>query len=244
MKKIKAVFNWSGGKDSAHALWKAISSGKYDIIALLTTINRNTRLSTMHDIPISLLEEQSRSIGIPLYTVQLIPHGDMQDYSKAMEKAVIHFKQQGVSHFIFGDIFLHDVRSYREKQLAPMGMETVEPLWGMTSEEAIASYLDAGFKAVVVTTMDNGLGEAAIGKELDRSFLEQLPEDCDPNGENGEYHTFCYDGPIFSFPIPFLMGKSEKQSYDIRMENGSVQTFTYCFSRLESTKQPNKQSER
>lgn len=119
MERIKAVFNWSGGKDSAHALLRAMQSGKYEIVALLTTVNRDTHRSTMHGIPTALLQAQADSIGIPLHIVDLTPKGNMEDYGAAMSHAVEHFKAQGVTCFIFGDIFLHDVRKYRERQLAP-----------------------------------------------------------------------------------------------------------------------------
>lgn len=132
MERIRAVFNWSGGKDSAHALWKAQQSGQYEIAALLTTVNRDTRRSTMHGIPTVLLQAQADAIGLPLHVVDLTPAGDAEDYGAAMSRAVEHFKAQGVTHFIFGDIFLEDVRAYRERQLAPHGIEVVEPLWGTT----------------------------------------------------------------------------------------------------------------
>lgn len=232
--KIKAVFNWSGGKDSAHALWRAMQSGKYEIVALLTTVNKETRRATMHGIPLPLLEEQAESIGLPLYVVDLTPKGGMEDYSAAMNQAVKHFKEMGVTHFIFGDIFLQDVRRYREEQLAPYGIEVVEPLWGKSSEEVMDDFLSSGLKTLVVTTMADGLGEKAVGKLIDRDFVSSLPEGMDPNGENGEYHTFCYDGPIYRWPIPFRLGQAFSQCYDVRMEDGSVNYFTYWFADLES----------
>ncbi|MEJ8763422.1 ATP-binding protein [Phocaeicola sp. HCN-40430] len=233
MDKIKAVFNWSGGKDSAHALWKIIQTGEYEVVALLTTVNRDTHRSTMHGIPLSLLEKQAESIGFPLYIVDLTPQGGMEDYSSAMENVVKHFKKEGVTHFIFGDIFLRDVRVYREQQLSPYGIEVVEPLWGKTSKEIMDDFLSSGLKTVVVTTMADGLGEAAIGKLIDRCFVDSLPDYVDPNGENGEYHTFCYDGPIYRWPVPFRLGRPFSESYDIRMEDGSIRKFTYWFADLE-----------
>lgn len=231
-KRIKAVFNWSGGKDSAHALLRAQQSDAYEIVALLTTVNRLTHRSTMHGIPLSLLKVQADSIGIPLYVVDLTPKGNMEDYGAAMSRAVEHFKAQGVTHFIFGDIFLHDVRKYREDQLAPHGIDVVEPLWGKASEEVIADFLKSGLRTVIVTTMADGFGEATIGREIDREFIDSLPDDVDPNGENGEYHTFCYDGPIFRYPIPFRLGESFSQSYDIRLDDGTVKTYSYWFADL------------
>lgn len=230
--KKKAVFNWSGGKDSAHALMKALESGEFEIISLLTTVNAETVKSTMHDIPIELLEEQSRSIGIPLKTIHLRPGCGMDEYSGAMAEAVEEFRKAGVTHFIFGDIFLHDVMQYRKAHLEPLGIQVVEPLWNKRSEDVIKDFLETGLKTVIVTTMDDGLGSAAIGKVLDRNFIETLPAEFDPNGENGEYHTFCYDGPIFSYPVPFEMGKAEKRSYDIRLDDGTTRTYSYWFSNL------------
>lgn len=232
MDKLKAVFNWSGGKDSAHALLRAIETGCYEIVALLTTVNRDTHRSTMHGIPLPLLEKQAASIGIPLYIVDLTPKGNMEDYSSAMSQAVLHFKALGVTHFIFGDIFLHDVRRYREQQLAPYDIKVVEPLWGQPSEKVMEDFLSSGLKTIIVTTMADGLGAAAIGKLIDREFVSSLSEDIDPNGENGEYHTFCYDGPIFQYPVSFRLGEAFSQSYDIHLDDGTLKTYSYWFANL------------
>ena len=228
--KKKAVFNWSGGKDSAHALWRVMQSGEYDIVALLTTTNSDTQLSTMHNIPLALLQAQSESIGIPLYVVPLVPKGNSIDYSAAIRRAAEHFLAQGVSHFIYGDIFLHDIRSYREAELTPLGIIVVEPLWDSTSRDIIEAYLHTGLKTVVVTTEADGLGMSALGRVIDREFIDTLPAGCDPNGENGEYHTFCFDGPIFAHPIRFALQAPIQKSYDIRLDDGTIRTFTYCFA--------------
>lgn len=232
MNKTKAVFNWSGGKDSAHALLRALQSERYEIVALLTTVNRDTQRSTMHGIPLQLLEAQAGSIGIPLYIVDLTPKGNMEDYSSAMSQAVQHFKALGVTSFIFGDIFLHDVRRYREQQLLPYGVEVVEPLWEHSSEKIMEDFLSSGLKTIIVTTMADGLGTAPIGKLIDRDFIASLPANIDPNGENGEYHTFCYDGPIFRHPVNFHLGETFSQSYDICLDDGTVKTYSYCFADL------------
>lgn len=230
----KAVFNWSGGKDSAHALWRAIRSGQYDIVALLTTVNRSTRLSTMHDIPPSLLQRQADSIGIPLHIVELTPKGNMEDYAREMGRAVEHFRQEGVTHFIFGDIFLHDVRRYREEQLRPLGIEVVEPLWDASSGEVIEAFLQSGLKCMVVTAPDEGLGREAIGRIIDRAFIRSLPPTMDPNGENGEYHTFCYDGPIFSHPVAFETAGVHHEFFDVGLDDGTHRRYGYWFTDLRS----------
>ena len=196
MERIKAVFNWSGGKDSAHALLRAIESGRYEIVALLTTVNRESRRSTMHGIPLPLLRAQAARIGIPLHEVALTPAGDMADYAEAMRRTV------------------------------------VEPLWGRTSEEVMGEFLASGLRTVVVTTMADILGADAIGREIDPAFVASLPPNADPNGENGEYHTFCYDGPIFRSPVPFRLGDPFRRSYDVRLDDGSVRTYSYWFADL------------
>lgn len=229
MSKIKAVLNWSGGKDSAHALYKILKDGKYEIVSLLTTINRSTHLSTMHNIPLELLQAQSERIGIPLKIVELKPKGTMDDYSGAMKDAAEEFKAQGVTCFIFGDIFLHDVRYYREQQLSPLGITVVEPLWDKTSEKVMEDFLETGLKTIIVTTMSDGLGKTYIGKLINSELINKLPDHMDPNGENGEYHTFCFDGPIYSSPVPFEMGLPYAKSFDIGLDDGTVKTYTYFF---------------
>lgn len=229
----KAVFNWSGGKDSALALRKVLQSGKYEIVSLLTTINSRDKRSTMHAIPLSVLQKQAESLGIPLYIVDIIPEGQIGDYENAMRESVEHFKAMGVSHFIFGDIFLHDVRSYREKQLKPYGIEVVEPLWGKTSSDIMEEFLSSGLKTVIVTTMANVLGEDFIGEEITRGLIDRLPEGCDSCGENGEYHTFCYDGDIFRQPVYYKLGKPLYKTYSIKTDMGEMQDFSYWFGNFE-----------
>ena len=231
-KREKAVFNWSGGKDSALALYKAQQSEAYEIVSLLTTVNRDNARSSMHGIPVGLLRRQADSIGLPLYTIDLAPDGTMENYEEAMAAAVGHFRDTGADRFIFGDIFLHDVRAYRERQLAPFGIEVVEPLWGESSQEVMADFLASGLKTVVVTTMDDGLGRAAVGRVVDRDFVASLPAGTDPNGENGEYHTFCYDGPIFASPVPFRLGTPFSRSYDVRLDDGTSKSYAYWFADL------------
>ena len=230
--KKRALFNWSGGKDSALALYKVMEEEEYDVVSLLTTVNSSTHRSSMHAIPVSILQAQADSIGIPLYIAELSPDGEMQGYNQAMITAVDHFKAIGVDHFIFGDIFLHDVRSYREKQLNPYKIEVVEPLWDRSSEEVMEMFLESGLKTIVVTTMADLLGEEYIGRIIDRSFIESLPQGIDVCGENGEYHTFCFDGKIFRYPIPFEIGAPFRQTHEVNMKDGTTQSFNYWYTEL------------
>lgn len=230
--KTKAVFNWSGGKDSSLALYKVLEKGEYDIVALLTTINSDSKRSTMHAIPASLLQKQADSIGIPLYVVNLLPNGEMQGYEEAMTDTVNHFLSQGVTHFLFGDIFLHDVKTYRERQLNPYGITVVEPLWGKSSPEIMDEFLASGLQTIIVTTMAEVLDESYIGKLIDKELVDRLPETADVCGENGEYHTFCYDGPIFKYPVAYTLGNPEYRTYPVKMEDGSEKEFSYWFANL------------
>lgn len=234
MGRIKAVFNWSGGKDSAHALLRTQQADRYEIVSLLTTVNRSTQRSTMHGIPLALLQAQADRLELPLHVVELAPQGNMADYSAAMSRAATHFKALGVSHFIFGDIFLDDVRSYREQHLSPHGIAVVEPLWGRSSAEVMEDFLCSGLRTIVVTTQADLLGQEAIGREIDRDFIRTLGDGIDPNGENGEYHTFCYDGPIFRSPVPFRLGRPFSEGYDIRLDNGQVEHYSYWFAELQA----------
>lgn len=150
-----------------------MQSGKYEIVALLTTVNRDTHRSTMHGIPTALLQAQADSIGIPLHIVDLTPNGNMEDYGAAMFRAVEHFKAKGVTCFIFGDIFLHDVRKYREQKLAPHGIGIAEPLWGKSSGDVMHDFLASGLRTVIVTTMADSLGADAV-RARDRPRIHRL----------------------------------------------------------------------
>lgn len=230
--KNKVVFNWSGGKDSALALYKILQEQEYEVVALLTTVNRDNRRFTMHAIPVSLLEKQADSLGIPLYIVNLMSNGLIGDYEKAMSEAVSHLKEQGVTHFVFGDIFLHDVKSYREEKLNPLGITVVEPLWGKSSEETMNDFLASGLQTIVVTTMADILDESFIGRHIDRNFVKDLPEGTDVCGENGEYNTFCYSGSIFRYPVAYTLDRPFRKIYPVKMDDGTKKDFSYWFAGL------------
>lgn len=233
MKRIKAIFNWSGGKDSALALHKALNDGKYEIIALLTTVNSDKKRSTMHDIPLCLLQKQAESIGIPLYIVNLPTSGLSEDYKKHMLNAAEHFRKKGVTHFIFGDIFLHDVRKYREENLSPYGITVVEPLWDMSTEEVMEEFLKSGLRTIIVTTTASDLGMEFIGKEITGDLIAKFPPNIDVCGENGEYHTFCFDGPIFRQPVSYKTGEPFKMGFPIKLDTGETRIYEYWFAGLD-----------
>ena len=224
--KKKAVFNWSGGKDSSLALQKVLQDDEYEVISLLTTVNVETLNSSIHLIPLEILEAQADSIGIPIYIVRL-PSKDLTGYDQAMEEAIIYFKTQGVSHFIFGDIFLDDLKALRESKLSPYDIEVVEPLWNKTTETIIEEFLVSGLRSKIIVTQADKLDKTYVGRELDRQFIESLPGNIDPCGENGEYHSMTYAGPLFKKEIKYSLGSPKIVSYDIKLDDGNMKTFNY-----------------
>ncbi|MGI9526001.1 MAG: diphthine--ammonia ligase [Weeksellaceae bacterium] len=229
-KRKKAVFNWSGGKDSALALHKILSGKEFEVVSLLTTINKDTLTSSIHAIPIDLLKKQADSLGIPLYSVLLVK--EMGSYEDKMREAVSYFKQQGVSHFIFGDIFLEDVKAYRENKLNPLGIEVVEPLWGKSSTQIMDEFIQSGIKSKIIVTQADKLDETFIGKDIDQHTINRFSENIDICGENGEYHTFSYDGDLFKKKIDFSIIETSKISYDFKLDTGEIKTFEYWQAKL------------
>ncbi|MFD2515033.1 diphthine--ammonia ligase [Pontibacter locisalis] len=210
---MQIVFNWSGGKDSALCLYHTLKEQQYKVQLLLTTLSSTTNRITMHGVRQDLLEQQSVSLSIPLKQVMLSESASIASYNNLMHQTMLGLKEQGISHAIFGDINLEDLRQYREQQLAQVGIEAVFPLWGRPTKELVQEFIDLGFKAVVVSVNARLLDESFVGRILDNSFLNDLPEGVDPAGENGEYHTFVFDGPLFKRPIKYTLGEKVLKTY-------------------------------
>ncbi|OTG93004.1 ATP-binding protein [Acinetobacter sp. ANC 3832] len=221
----KAVFNWSGGKDSALALSKVLQENQFEVVALLTTVNEETKLSSMHAIPHTLLMKQAESIGIPLYPVYLPKN--LEIYEQRMLDAANHFKAQGVEHFIFGDIYLTDVRQYREDRLHPLRIEVVEPLWNPNSTEVMQDFLASGIKTKIIVTDASKLDGSFIGQDISSATLDLMPPDVDVCGENGEYHTFAYAGELFKHPVEFNIIETRKMMYEFKLASGEEKTYHY-----------------
>ncbi|OBQ51921.1 diphthine--ammonia ligase [Tamlana sp. s12] len=223
--KKKAVFNWSGGKDSALALQKVLKNQEFEIVALLTLLNEDTLKSAVHSIPLEILSRQAKSIGIPLHTVSFARN--LNNYSEKMTETAQHFKTLGVTHFIFGDLEISDAKNIREQLFNPLGIEIVEPLWHKTSTEVISEYLQSGIKSKIVVTQADQLDESFVGQELNEKLIKNLPQNVDPCGEKGEFHSLAYDGDLFKQPILYKLGETIKISYDINLANGETKTFNY-----------------
>jgi len=203
----KVIFSWSGGKDSALALYEVQKSKNYEILALLTTITEDYDRVSMHGLRRSFLEQHANSLGIPLEKVFITKDASNEEYESKMKEALLIYQNAGVHSVVFGDIFLQDVRKYREENLSKIGMNGVFPIWRRNTTELAHSFIDLGFKAVTTCVDSNVLDVRFVGKVFDRQFLSELPPTVDPCGENGEFHSFVYDGPIFRENILFKKGE-------------------------------------
>ena len=209
----KAFFNWSGGKDSALALQKVLGQGQYEITELLTTLSSEFKRISMHGVREELLDEQADALGLPLRKVWLPEMPEMSAYDDAMNKAFTDIKSSGAVTTIFGDIFLEDLRRYREEKLQEVQIKPVFPLWKLNTQELVIQFIESGFKAITVCVDERVLDKSFAGRVIDRDFINDLPSSVDPCGENGEYHSYVFDGPIFSRSINFIRGELVRKTY-------------------------------
>ncbi len=204
----KILFGWSGGKDSAMALYQIQKDKKYQVASLLTTVTEGYERVSLHGVRRTMVEKQALSLDIPLHEVFIPKSCSTEEYGARMKAALKKLKQDGIEAVAFGDIFLEEVRQYREENLARAGMKSVFPLWGRDSAELISSFIASGFQAVVTCIDSKVLDKRFLGRKLDQDFIAELPPNIDPSGENGEFHTFVYDGPIFKQRIGFERGET------------------------------------
>lgn len=206
MTKPKALLSWSSGKDSAWALHVLRQDDAVEIAGLLTVVNRDAERVAMHAVRETLLGLQARATGLPLITVAIPSPCPNDVYEKAMANAMSAARADGVTHVAFGDLFLADVRRYREEKLAPTGIAPLFPLWGADTRQLARTMVDAGLESVVTCVDPRQIDRGFIGRRFDHDFLDDLPADADPCGERGEFHSFAYAGPMFAYPIPIRIG--------------------------------------
>ncbi len=204
--KKSAIF-WSGGKDCAMALHKVMLAGEYEVLYLVCTMNPEYLRVSMHGIREELIRKQAASTGIPLKIMWVNAAPDNSAYETSLKSTLQELRAEGIETLIYGDIFLEDLRRYREQQLEGSGLEAVFPLWRTPTTELSGQFCSSGFKALSCCISTTYLDKEWVGKELDQEFFKTLPSGVDSCGENGEFHTFCYDGPIFANSIPFIKGE-------------------------------------
>ncbi|ODR81904.1 ATP-binding protein [Haladaptatus sp. W1] len=196
------VLSWSGGKDAAYALLELPH-----VTELLTTVSENGR-SSMHGVRRELYDAQAEALGIPIRYVELPMECSNEEYAARMASVIDEYEARGIERIAFADLYLEDIRAYRKERLAETAIESCWPVWNPDTDEQIRSFLDAGFRATVVTVDGGTLDASFAGRELDEAFLADLPEEVDPCGENGEFHTFVWDGPTFDSPLSVDVGET------------------------------------
>jgi uncharacterized protein (TIGR00290 family) len=190
------------------ALHALLQHPAYRVHALLTTVTEDFDRISMHGVRCSLLQQQAVSLGLPLRRVLIPRNATNKEYEARMAAALVDYRQQGIVTCAFGDLFLQDIRAYRDRQLSAHGMRGVYPLWHRDTALLIRNFAAQGFKTAVVCVDPTKLSPHFVGRVIDTQFLAELPENIDPCGENGEFHTFVFDGPIFKSPVPFSFGET------------------------------------
>lgn len=213
MKKHKTFLNWSGGKDAMFALHQMKENTGFAIKKLLTTFNQKNNRVNMHGVHLELMKKQAENLEIPLQPVFLKPQISLAEYNKLMNTHLEELKKENYTHAMFGDILLKDLREHREKQLGEINIKAVFPLWKKDTAKLIQDFIETGYQAIIVSTNDKYLDSSFCGRILDESFLEDLPKNVDPCGENGEFHTFVFDGPLFKKPVNFEVHKIVEKKY-------------------------------
>ncbi len=206
MSSTPAIMSFSGGKDSVFALYQLQQKSEYSVQSLIATLSREFNRVCMHGVRRELIQQQAAAIGLPLELVELSSSPDNTEYVQRTSEAFNAWKQRGVTDVIFGDLFLADLRRWREEQLASIGMRGIFPIWGLDTPRMAHDFIAAGFKAVLVCVDLEKLVPEFAGRDFDESLLADLPPGIDPCGENGEFHTFVHDGPLFASPVKIVRG--------------------------------------
>src|SRR5260370_13161304 len=203
-----ALRSWSGGKDSCLALYEIQKSSDYRVAALLTTVTRDFDRISMHGVRRVLLEKQAASLGLPLDQVLISKGATNEEYETKLIEAVSAYRNQGIDSIVFGDLFLEDIKTYRDEFLARHNLLGIYPVWMRDTTEFIKEFIELGFRAVLTCVDSKALDESFAGRIIDHDFLASLPANVDPCGENGEFHTFVFDGPNFAQPVDLCLGET------------------------------------
>ena len=205
---IPVLISWSGGKDSCVALYEIQRESKYRVAGLLTTVTRDYDRISMHGVRRVLLERQAASLGLPLHQVFISQGATNEEYEMKTGEALARYRARGIDSIVFGDLFLEDIRAYRETFLARHNVRGLFPVWKRDTTAFMKEFLEMGFRAVITCVDSRVLDQCFAGRFIDESFLSSLPSEVDPCGENGEFHSFVFDGPMFTVPVKFSRGET------------------------------------
>lgn len=204
--KRKTLMSWSSGKDSAWALHKLQQNPEIDLVGLFCTANKEFDRVAMHGVRVELLQKQAKSIGLPLEIIEIPYPCNNAEYEKIMGQFVEKAKIDNIEYFAFGDLFLEDVRNYREEKLKGSGIKPIFPIWSIPTDKLSREMISSGLRTVITCINPKQIPKEFVGREFDESFLDSLPENIDPCGENGEFHSFVFDGPMFKEQIETFVG--------------------------------------
>jgi uncharacterized protein (TIGR00290 family) len=226
---MNIIVSQSSGKDSALALHNVLKDPVYNVISLHTTFDKELHRVGMHGVREELVISQAESLGIPLDKIYIKKGITNNNYEKALLSYYKEQKQSGVDGVVFGDIFLEDLKNYRINLLRKAGLKAIFPLWGKSTLELSGDLIKLGFKIKLCSLNSKFFNESDLELDFDFDFLKRLPDEVDPCGENGEFHTFVYDGPTFSKPVTFIKGEKVLRTYEIKTEDGDSQTSGFWF---------------
>jgi uncharacterized protein (TIGR00290 family) len=229
--KKKVTISWSGGKDSAFALYRILISGEYEVVSIHTLFNEENKRVGLHGVHETLIERQAIAMGLKLKKLYLPVTSNHDAYKILMTDFYKECSHQKIEAVVFGDIFLEDLRQFRETMLSDASLDGIFPLWKTDSKMMIDDFLNTGFKTVVCSADQKFFDERSVGKTIDQEFLSSLHPDVDPCGENGEFHTFVYEGPIFNKPVHFQFGDAVLKRYDFQVKNadGTIEEKSSAF---------------
>lgn len=223
MKKKKIAVSWSGGKDSALALYNILQDDNYEVDHLFTVFDKELKRVGLHGVPEQLIEKQAKAIGLPLKKLYLPASESHDNYNRLMEDYFQKLKEEGIILVMYGDIFLEDLKKYRDEMLEKSGIKGIYPLWEENTGKNIYRFLDLGFKTLTCAGKDPLIKKEDLGQVIDLKFIQHLPDEVDPCGENGEFHTFVFDGPIFKEPVDFHLGETTEKTYEYKSINEAGQ---------------------
>jgi uncharacterized protein (TIGR00290 family) len=224
---VKAAMSWSGGKDSCIALHELRGIGEFEVATLLTTVTRNYDRVSIHGVRRSVLHAQAHALRLPIAEVFIPAECSNADYEHAMSEAFGQLRAKAIDTIAYGDIFLADIRAYRDALMARNSMRAIYPVWGRDTRAFLEAFIEKGFQALVCCVDLDVLPQEFAGRIIDQTFLADLPEGVDPCGENGEFHTFVFNGPDFDRPVPLAVGACVVRA-----------RFAYCDLQLQAPPQP------
>ncbi|MEP2024615.1 MAG: ATP-binding protein [Reichenbachiella sp.] len=232
MTKTPIAISWSGGKDSSMMLYHFMNDTQYEIVELHTAISSETKRVSMHGISQDLIKAQAESIGLPVHFISIDPDSTNANYEKALNSYYSNLRTKGINHIGFGDIFLEDLKAYRDQMLSDNGLIGVYPLWKQKTSDLAQFFLKNNFKTLICCAKQNLFPESICGKEYSQTMLDAFSTEVDVCGENGEFHSFAIGGPIFKHPISIDVNEIMVHTYKHKLTSGEEVKTAFEFADL------------